>query len=155
MKLHAQFEDRIHRETWAKGHFSVRIPTGARIIGRGRMLPVKTPFDFACSVHGQAVFFDAKSTENKAFNIATFATATGKVHQFNALMAAHTAGAIAGYLIWFIAMRRIVWAPIDLVAHPEIVSIRPEQEGCFTIEDHWVIDLAELCDVPRRTKGRI
>lgn len=144
MKLHDQFEDRINREIWANGDYSVRIPQGAKVIGRGKLVKIKTPFDFACSIRGRAVFFDAKSTAENRFNLASKVTSEKSMHQFNQLREAARAGAIAGYLIWFYQLRLITWVPIDVMAERNLVSIAPYHRGTTTAEDNRRIDLARM-----------
>lgn len=142
-----------------RGNFCVRIPTGAKVVGGGRMMAIKTPFDFSASVGGQAVYFDAKSTAQNRFNIGSYVMATSKVHQFRQLMEAHRMGALAGYLIWFYGptIRQIVWAPITVIGQPGLTSIAPGMDGTITQEDNRVIDLGRLTGavsrqiVPRRT----
>lgn len=155
MKLSNQFEDRIHRETWARGHYCARIPTGARVLGKGKVAMIKTPFDFAAGVHGKAVFFDAKSTAEGTFNIGSKVMATKSSHQFHQLMEAHRAGSVAGYLIWFYApfLRYITWVPITVMARPQLVSIRPGMSGTTSIDDNRQIDLAVLCGIPSAPRG--
>jgi len=144
MRLSTQFENRIEREIWAQGNYCARIPTGAKIVGKGQVRMQKTPFDFAASINGRAVFFDAKSTGESTFNIGSMVMRTKKVHQFNELTAAYRAGAIAGYLIWFYDLRLITWAPIAVVARKNLVSINPQTDGCRSQLDTHKLDLEKL-----------
>lgn len=144
MKLSVQFENRIEREIWAQGNYCARIPTGVRVIGKGKVAMRKTPFDFAASINGRAVFFDAKSTSASTFNIGSMVMAVKKVHQFHELSAAFRAGAVAGYLIWFYDLRLITWAPIAVVAKKNLVSISPQTDGCRSQLDTYKIDLEKL-----------
>lgn len=144
MTLASHFETRIEKEIWAADDYCVRIPTGVKVFGRGKVAMRKTPFDFAASIDGRAVFFDAKTTKESTFNIGSMVMATKKVHQFNELRAAQRAGAVAGYLIWFYGLREITWAPIDVVAQRNLTSIRPTTPGCRSMLDVHKIDFRKL-----------
>lgn len=94
--------------------YCVRIPNEVRgLHGRGHAVQVRTPFDFAASINGRAIFFDAKTCGEATFNIKSLITRDKKKHQLEALTDAANNGAAAGYLIWFYKFETIIWISID------------------------------------------
>lgn len=46
------------------GWRTIQLPAGARFVGRGKVIPVKGPFDFIFQKDGQVIFCDAKSRDD-------------------------------------------------------------------------------------------
>ncbi len=108
---------------------------------------VKTDFDFAAGCEGHAIFFDAKSESGNTFNFKGRVLHKDKVHQFNKMREAWSMGNKAGYLIWFYDLKKITWAPIEVIdkmLEDGIKSLTPDSPGCITQDDFIVIDLGCL-----------
>lgn len=94
------FETELVQQAWREKFSVVKIPTGAKIIGRvGKrptLSPIKTPFDFVLVKHGRPIFTDAKTTSEKAFGHSKITP-----HQLHALSNLEEAGCVAGYLVNF------------------------------------------------------
>lgn len=94
------FEKQLLDQAWAEGFTIVRMPTGARAVGstmgKPRLIPVKTPFDFVLVRRGQCIFVDAKSNAQGTFNQTKITH-----HQAVALRSLQNSGVRAGYIINF------------------------------------------------------
>lgn len=150
----AQFEKRIAHDSGLCGIFVSRIPTGCRIVRAGprpKIQLVKTDFDFSAGVNGQSLYFDAKALLDNNFNFKSRVLSESKVHQFKRMLEARALGNSAGYLIWFYELRKITWAPINLVnamISDGAKSLNPDTPGCRTQDDFIVIDLSKICFRP-------
>lgn len=49
------------------GYKFIKIPNGCKYLPNGKIIPVKTPFDFILSREDQVLFIDAKTTEKETF----------------------------------------------------------------------------------------
>ncbi len=96
------------------GEVVTRIPSHVEKVG-SKVFRKKTDCDFAGSVLGRAVFFDAKVIQVKRFNIQSLILRDTKIHQYRFLKMAHDRGAFAGYLIWFTKEQRIAFLRADKV----------------------------------------
>jgi hypothetical protein len=145
-----QFENRIYKESWARGIFVSQIPTGCRIVyrgGRKSIQLVTTDFDFAAGVSGRAMFFDAKADAGKNFNFKSHVSRPSKHHQMLKLLSAHDMGSAAGYLIWFYNLKQITWAPIrtvHLMIRDGAKSLNPDTPGVRSQEDWLALDIGKL-----------
>jgi penicillin-binding protein-related factor A (putative recombinase) len=61
----AQFENEldVSRIAW------VRVPDGCKVVGRGRIIRVKSPFDYIANVNGKNVCVDVKHTMSTTFSV--------------------------------------------------------------------------------------
>jgi penicillin-binding protein-related factor A (putative recombinase) len=148
MDLWKQFEHRIKNEANINPTVTcIRIRDDVRVIGNGKPIRSKSEFDFTAAIDGQAMFFDAKETQDARWNLKEYCLYKTKVHQWNALKSAHEKGAMAGYLVWFSTLNSIVWAPI-----PALLAAIERDEKCLTIttigcssqSDNEPIDLQAL-----------
>jgi penicillin-binding protein-related factor A (putative recombinase) len=113
-RLWSQFENRIMEESKYFRIGCVQVPSGVRISG-AKTFRFKTKFDFAAGVKGKAVFFDAKTCGEDAFNFKSLAIRDKKKHQFDSLVEIREFGNQAGYLIWFYKHRIIAWADVAVI----------------------------------------
>lgn len=60
-KAFETFLKTVARQT---GWSMIQLPAGAKFIGRGKIIPVKGPFDFIFQKNGKIIFCDAKSYFN-------------------------------------------------------------------------------------------
>lgn len=134
--------------------YPVRIPSEVRPVRRNGRLeyqPVKSHPDFVVGLGPFMCVFDAKSTEENIWNLKKNVfrqdASANKKHQWDQLQAAHNSGVIAGYLIWFLNQRRIVWASVPAIYHlidESIVGISPESPYVTSQPDDQPIDLEKL-----------
>jgi penicillin-binding protein-related factor A (putative recombinase) len=128
-----QFENRIQTEANLNhSTMLVRIRDDVDVF-RGKVIRRKSEFDFAASIDGQAVFFDAKVTQDQGWNLKEYILAQKKIHQWIALQDAFDKGAVAGYLIWFQQHDTIVWASV-----PCIRGLMTKGEKALTISSQGV-----------------
>jgi penicillin-binding protein-related factor A (putative recombinase) len=61
----AQFENELNmkRIGW------VRVPDGCKIVGRGRLIRIKSPFDYIASLNGKNICVDVKHTMSEMFPV--------------------------------------------------------------------------------------
>lgn len=120
--------------------FLIKIPEEVRAFHSRRGVQVKTPFDFAGSVRGNAVFFDAKSTQEKTFLISSTITHPKKKHQLEGLVRASSKGAMCGYLFWFMSQNLFTFIPVKLITQlirSGVKRVDPYTKGVITWEgDH-------------------
>lgn len=109
------WEDLIERsQSDAQGPVVVLqpVPNGARCIGRGKFIPMRSPFDFCGSVcaSGRAIAFDAKSFGERHASFPLCDPEKVEPHQIKALIAMGQRGrAIAGLLVRCGRMGDIRW----------------------------------------------
>jgi hypothetical protein len=132
----------------------MQIPREIRTIrknGRLEYVPIKSHPDFVVGLGPFMCVFDAKSTEENIWNLKRNVfrhdSSANKKHQWDKLQEAHNRGVLAGYLIWFLNQRRIVWASVPAIYHlidESIVGISPESPYVTAQPDDLPIDLERL-----------
>jgi hypothetical protein len=100
------FEIRIASEAQMHGYTCWKIPAEIRFLPKiKKTIPVKSNPDFTCGILGLSVFFDAKATREKTWDLNDYVfrkdKSANKLHQWHKLEDASKNGNIAGYLIWF------------------------------------------------------
>ena len=110
-----QFEKKIGQELNIRPNaYCVAIPNEIRgMYGKRKPIQVVTPFDFAASIDGRAIFFDAKTCGETTFNLQSLVLRKQKNHQWQELIKARDSGSAAGYLIWFYKYSIIIWASVE------------------------------------------
>lgn len=146
-----EFEKRTMRDiNLGRDTFLTRIPSHIEQARGGKSFRRKTDCDFAGSVAGRGLFFDAKVCGVSRFNIKSLILRPEKVHQFMALKGAMEKGNHAGYLIWMYDMtiRKIVWLPVAKVTGLQDKSISYDSDGVTCQDDDKPIDMKKLLGVP-------
>lgn len=104
------------------GFTVLQIPTGCKNIGRGRIVKVKTPFDFILIKNGKTIFIDTKSIDDKTYSHSRLTR-----HQLIALDDCFRAGCLSGYVINFRSIDKTYFAPIKHLWNlTPNQSLRPE-----------------------------
>lgn len=101
---HGQMFENLFRSNLFRARMAFdRMPDGCRVVGKGRMIRVRTPYDWIVTHEGRSAFLDTKSFDSDRLMPSNI-----EAHQLKALTAQANAGALAGYVIWF--------RPSDVVA---------------------------------------
>lgn len=112
-RIGAIFEEAFERRALAMGFAVTRLPDGCRTVGRGKLLRVKSDFDWVLSMSGRALLLDTKT-----FKKGTLAPSDLVPHQVQALLSHRLRGSLAGYLIWFredAGNGRVCFAPAEVL----------------------------------------
>jgi hypothetical protein len=144
------FEKRVEKELRLCGYWPVwKLPTGARVIGKGKAIQIKSHPDFIVGSSVGTIVFDAKTLGEKHFNLNSRVFRKEKVHQYKALNEAHSGGWHAGYLVHFRGEGVIAWMPIDIInyckRHGE-KSLNAHSPLIATQSDKDPIDLEKLIE---------
>ena len=75
-----------------------RIENFAKRIGGGKMVEIKSPYDFAGVISGTGIFFDAKTVQDGT-GFRVHDQKIVKLHQLDALRSLQINGAIAGFMV--------------------------------------------------------
>lgn len=111
-------QNRINGQIW-EDHIELRCrmeqldfekhPLGARRVGKGRLIAVRTFYDYTITDYGgKAAFFDAKRSESN-----NFCHSQVTWHQVQKLYERHRRGHIAGYLVFFAGLDQVVFFTAD------------------------------------------
>lgn len=108
-RLGASWEAEVERECVMKGVAFTEIPDGCRVVGQGRLLRVRSPFDAILHFGGRSVFVDMKR-----LSLNRFAFSCVDQNQIKSLANASRGGP-AGYLCNL--NNRIVFIPWPILAN--------------------------------------
>lgn len=72
-----------------------RFPDGCRVVGKNKLIRVKTPCDWILTYGGMTALIDTKTTENDSFPHGMI-----EKHQVMEMLKHSQAGARSGYVIW-------------------------------------------------------
>jgi len=72
------------------------MPDGCKVVGKNRLIRVKTPFDYILIYQGMSVYLDCKSFDSDRITNSQITE-----HQLESLLRIEESGGIAGYLIYF------------------------------------------------------
>lgn len=108
------FEGSFQRQCFSQGITCIKIPDGCKTFGLGKLVRVKTPFDFFIGFGEKTVFLDTKT-----FNKLSISFSDLTEHQIMNLkiMRKH---ALSGYLVWFRENNALVF--FDIVELCELKS---------------------------------
>ncbi len=122
-KANGQIFEAFVKSCAQKQGFKVtQIPLGAKQIGGGKLIRVRTDFDFILWKNGFAVALDAKSTTHE-----NFATDSLTSHQVLSLKEIEDQGFIAGYLVYFSELERVVFYSATQLSQMRFrQSLKPE-----------------------------
>lgn len=98
------FENQLHREALNRGYSVIKIPSGCKSLGLGKLIRVATPFDFVFTKSSRVIFIDAKTTKTN-----TFTNSKVTPHQLSALYEQEKQGICAGYIVHFQNTNKIVF----------------------------------------------
>lgn len=101
------WENLFESNAYHAGCGVIKIPDGCRQVGKGKMIRVKTPFDFVIMKSGKSIYLDTKTTLGTRW---TFSDCDR--HQMYWLEMCAKAGHRAGYMVEFRALKRIVFFSI-------------------------------------------
>lgn len=73
-----------------------RFPDGCRVVGRNKIIRVKTPCDWIMTYGGMTALLDTKTTETDSFPYSKI-----EKHQVEEMIKHQAAGARSGYVIWY------------------------------------------------------
>jgi hypothetical protein len=145
------FEQRIQQEAGLFGITIWQVPTNVRIINKAGQkipIPIKSRPDFVAGIAGLACFFDAKTTQDNTWNLNDYVfrndSSANKLQQWVQLEDAAAKFNIAGYLVLFVNLRLITWAPVHVIQGLRaagVPSLSPLTEGCTTTPDDVPINL--------------
>lgn len=123
--------DRFQRFGW----MVKRVPSGAKWVGRNRIIPIKSPFDFLAIKNGICIFFDAKRTSAKSLPSSMI-----KQHQQDHLQDCLDWGCAAGFVVHFEARKEIWFYSPDL---KESFKIGGEMDANPDAIVFWFTDRSE------------
>jgi recombination protein U len=99
------FENLILASCERSGIVVTQIPSGCRWVSGQRAIPVKTDFDFIIWYNGQAIAFDAKTTNAKNFGASSI-----EFHQVKKLhKIMQMTGNLTGYLVYFQTDNKVIF----------------------------------------------
>lgn len=103
-----QFENILTVLCRAEGLLILRIPDACRTVGKNRIIRIKSPFDYIIRPLHQgdvcSAYIDAKTTQSK-----TYCFSTINRDQMLTLLSMEQAGAVAGFIVWFREIDRLVF----------------------------------------------
>jgi penicillin-binding protein-related factor A (putative recombinase) len=122
-KARGDIFENTFRSAAHRAHFKcIQIPMGAKQVARNKMIRVRTPFDFVLIHRKGAVFLDTKITLKKSFS---FSDCTP--HQIKELMEIEKLGHLAGYVVYYSELNRIVFYHSYKLVRLQIgKSVKPE-----------------------------
>lgn len=122
-----------------------RMPDGCRVVGRNKLMRVKTPFDWIVTFNGLSVFVDTKTTLEDSF-----AHSKIEPHQVNEMAKHEAAGTRAGYVIWLRKTDVVFY--IGACALQTLMktrgSIEPSNPNCITLGSSNRMDVTLIWSHP-------
>lgn len=116
------FENAFRAAAYRAYFKPIQIPMGAKFVGKDRMIRVRTPFDFVLIHRKGTVFLDTKISLKK-----TFSYTQCTPHQVAELMEIERLGHLAGYVVYFSELNRIVFFHSHKLTRLQLgMSLRPE-----------------------------
>lgn len=105
-RLGASFETNFLELSKLAGITTTRMPDGCRVVGRGRIVRVSTPFDWILSLDGKVALIDTKTTDATLFPPSKVSE-----HQVVELLNHQAQGILAGYVVEFRKEAEVVFVP--------------------------------------------
>lgn len=131
------FENIVFSTAYRQGFHPIRIPLGAKQVGMGKLIRVRTDFDMILVHDQKALFLDLKCTKAKSF---PFSSQTE--HQIQSLAECEKRGHTAGYLVNFELINQIVFFSASKFKALSRGSLKPEDGICLGTE--MTFDLKRL-----------
>jgi Recombination protein U len=116
-KSGADFERFLEMNCRMSQALFIKIPLGCRRLGRNRLIPIISPFDYILVKHGVSAFIDCKTYDKESIAHSDLTT-----HQVNTLSQVQESGAIAGYLVWHRPINQVVFYEAK-----KLFELRPRQ----------------------------
>lgn len=121
------FEEIFQYRCNATGVKVTRIPDGCRQVGRGKLIRVKSPFDWIISWEGKTAFVDTKAYSGGAYYPPSLVD-QNQVTEFEKHRAAGSITA-AGYLVHLRKSSSIVWIPSYELADLSLNTLKNSQHS--------------------------
>jgi penicillin-binding protein-related factor A (putative recombinase) len=141
------FEARIRNEAPLQRVTAIQIPEKVVSLYRKIPIKVKSHVDYVLGIDGKIVVLDAKVTRERLWNLKKYVTHPGKIHQWAEISNSYSNGNLSGYLIWFVTLEKIVWAPaksLIKIMEEGSLSIHPGTPGLLSQQDSVPIDFRRL-----------
>lgn len=91
------FEELFHMTCGrTQGMAVTRFPDGCRVVGKNKVIRIKTPCDWILTFGGVTALIDTKTTESDSFPFSKI-----EKHQVKEMAIHAQSGARSGYVIWF------------------------------------------------------
>lgn len=133
------WENLFESNAWRFGAAVIKIPDGCRQVSKGKLIRVKSPFDFVIIKSGKSVFLDTKTTLGTRW---TYSDCDR--HQMYWLEHCAKAGSRAGYMVEFRALRRIVFFSIERLSRLQPRESLSPDDGLQISSDDDRLDLGRL-----------
>lgn len=104
VKIGASFEGKFKTLCDLASIIATRMPDGCRVVGMNKLIRVKTPWDWILSYQSKTALIDTKTTEEKTFRHSLIES-----HQVCEMMRHSEAGVVAGYVVEFRELNKIVF----------------------------------------------
>lgn len=107
----ALFESLFLRACRLRKIAATRIPDGCKTLGKGRVVRVRTDFDWIITSQGRSGLIDTKTVAGQRF----MPSHVFSPHQVAALAEHADAGAVAGFVIWFREADSVCFMPVSQI----------------------------------------
>lgn len=104
VRVGRSFEESFEAVCRYSGVAVSRIPDGCKVVGRGQLKRVKSPFDWILSYHGQVVIIDTKTV-----NESVFAHSAIDLDQARAMLEHQNQGTLAGYVVYLRKSNQVIF----------------------------------------------
>jgi len=135
----AQWEALFESAAWRFGCKVIKIPSGCRWVGKNKIQPVTTPFDFCLIRKSVSVYLDTKTTL-----AGTFIYSDIDQQQVYWLSQCAAGGCKAGYVVEFRKLKRVVFFSVEQLAGLKPRSGLYPDDGVQLSGDDDRLDLGAL-----------
>lgn len=104
------FEDFLELQCRMKSVLFIKMPLGCRRVGKNRLIPISTPFDYTIIKDGVAAFLDCKSFTGSRVSHSMLTE-----HQVSSLYRIQEKGCRAGYIVWHRDINRVVFYSAEIM----------------------------------------
>lgn len=103
-----QFENILQLHCNQQNVLFIKLPVGAKPIGKNRWIKQQSPFDFILVHNGSTVFLDCKTLDQDSFSYSRITH-----HQVISLRATREHGCLSGYLVWHRPSNQVVFYEVQ------------------------------------------
>lgn len=136
------FEDIFEKSARRQGWAVIRIPNGCKNGWKGKLIRVKSPFDFLLAKRGCGnLCIDTKTLFEETFKFSEI-----REHQVDALLAMEIEGVPAGYLVWFRPINRIIFFHASVLARAQPNTSLKPADG-IDIGDAWSMKISNILTI--------
>jgi penicillin-binding protein-related factor A (putative recombinase) len=93
-----------------RGLALTKFPQGARIVGKNKIVKIKTPCDWILTFNGVTALIDTKTTDATSFPFSKI-----KPHQVDEMLKHYIAGSVSGYVIWYRKTDDVIFVPSHIL----------------------------------------